>query len=230
MHKILVVDDDAELCELLAEYLSTEDFLIEAVHDGDSGVHRLLSGEHALAILDVMLPGANGFDVLRRVRATSRIPIIMLTARGDGVDRVVGLEIGADDYLPKPFEPRELLARIRAILRRSHLELAPAAPPVRLRVGDLELDFGARAVRCGGTAVTLTSVEFDVLTVLANAVGRVVSREEIAQRALGRAFNPLDRSVDMHVSNLRRKLGAHPDGAERIKSVRSVGYIYTSAP
>ncbi|OYT69332.1 MAG: DNA-binding response regulator [Chloracidobacterium sp. CP2_5A] len=222
MERILVIDDDTELCELVAEYLSAEGFAVEVVHDGELGARRATNEPFALLILDVMLPKLNGFETLKRIRAVSHVPTLMLTARGDDVDRIVGLEIGADDYLAKPFNPRELLARIRAILRRTKPELLAE----KLAVGDLELDFGARSVRRGGQPIAVTSVEFDLLGQLLQHAGQIVSRDDLSLRALGRPFYALDRSVDMHVSNLRKKLGPHVDGGERIKSVRGVGYLY----
>lgn len=222
MERLLVIDDDTELCELIVEYLSAEGFAVEVVHDGESGVKRATSEAFALIILDVMLPKLDGFETLKRIRAVSHVPTLMLTARGDDVDRIVGLEIGADDYLAKPFNPRELLARIRAILRRTKPELLAE----KLVVGDVELDFGSRSVRRQGQVVSVTSVEFDLLAVLLQHAGQIVSRDDLSLRALGRSFHPLDRSVDMHISNLRKKLGLHADGSERIKSVRSVGYLY----
>ncbi|MDQ3815909.1 MAG: response regulator transcription factor [Armatimonadota bacterium] len=237
MDRILIIDDDIELCELVTEYLTPEGLAVEAVHDGSSGVQRALSGEHALVVLDVMLPGLGGFEVLRHIReakeVASHIPVLMLTARGDDVDRIVGLELGADDYLPKPFNPRELVARIRAILRRARTasEETPRTPPrERLGVGDVELDMAARLVRCAGEAIELTAVEFDLLAALMRAAGNVVTREEIARGVFGRKFTAYDRSIDMHVSNLRKKLGHYNDGMERIKTVRSVGYIYVLPP
>src|SRR5512142_1184185 len=227
MERVLIVDDDVELCELVAEYLTPEGFQVEAVHDGPRGLERALSGEHVLVVLDVMLPGMSGLEVLRKLRAQSRIPVLILTARGDDVDRIVGLEIGADDYLAKPFNPRELLARLRAILRRVQPPAAAGPqPPRKLIVGDVELDPGARMVRRSGEAVDLTSVEFAVLEELMRAAGQVVTREQIAQDVLGRKFFPYDRSIDMHVSKLRKKLGDQSDGAERIKTIRGVGYTY----
>jgi two-component system, OmpR family, response regulator CpxR len=234
MDRVLVVDDDVELCELVAEYLRAEGFETEAAHDGEQGVARALSGEHSMVVLDVMLPGLNGFEVLRRIRsADARPPVLMLTARGDDVDRIVGLEIGADDYLAKPFNPRELVARIRAILRRTQPASADAAGRTtpsreRLNVGDIELDTGTRVVRRAGEQVELTAVEFDLLALLLRAVGRVVTREELVKAVLGRNLTPFDRSIDMHVSNLRRKLGHVSAETERIKTVRGVGYIYTA--
>jgi two-component system response regulator CpxR len=230
MERVLIVDDDVELCELVKEYLQAEGFDIEAVHDGVRGVERAASGEHALVVLDVMLPALNGFEVLRRLRAASRVPVLMLTARGDDVDRIVGLEIGADDYLAKPFNPREMVARIRAILRRVKPEAEAAVDGVareRLRVGDVEIDAGARVARRDDETLDLTAVEFDLLTALLRAAGRVVPREELVRTVLGRQLSPFDRSIDMHVSHLRRKLGNREDGNERIKTVRGVGYIYT---
>ncbi len=224
MERVLIVDDDVELCELVKEYLTPEGFEVEAVHNGEAGLKRALSGEHVMVVLDVMLPGMSGLDVLRKLRAESRVPVLILTARGDDVDRIVGLEIGADDYLPKPFNPRELLARIRAILRRTQ---KPASPPMeKIAVGDVELDPAARTVRRGGEPVELTSVEFGMLEALMRSSGQVVTREQLAQSVLGRKFMPYDRSIDMHVSKLRKKLG-DSEGGERIKTIRGVGYVFT---
>jgi DNA-binding response OmpR family regulator len=226
MDRVLVIDDDVELCELVSEYLAREGFSIETVHNGEQGVVRALSGDHSLVVLDVMLPGIGGFEVLRRIRKDSRQPVLMLTARGDDVDRIVGLELGADDYLPKPFNPRELVARIRAILRRTK-SYKEDEPNERLSAGDVEVDTGARTVRRGGNLIELTAVEFDLLAALLRSVGRVVSREDLVKSVLGRNLTPFDRSIDMHVSNLRKKLGQQPSGSERIKTIRGVGYIYT---
>ena len=224
MAKILIIDDDVELCELVGEYMTREGFEVDAAHNGDKGLERALSGEHALVVLDIMLPGMTGLDVLRRLRAESRTPVLILTARGEDVDRIVGLEIGADDYLPKPFNPRELVARVRAILRRSQATPASASAPVT--VGDVELDPGARTVTRDGQPVDLTAVEFSLLEALMRSAGQVVTREFLAQTVLGRRFVAYDRSIDMHVSKLRKKLGTPPGDGERIKTVRGVGYIY----
>ena len=230
MDQILIIDDDVALCELVTEYLEPLGFQIESVHRGDAGAERALAGKHSLVILDVMLPGLNGFEVLRRIRADSKVPVLMLTARGDDVDRIVGLEIGADDYLPKPFNPRELTARIRAILRRTSLEsLAEQRPARKLSVGDVELDSGTRAVSRAGQSVELTAVEFDLLEKLLRAAGSIVTRADLSQEVLGRSSSPFDRSIDMHISNLRKKLGPQFGGTERIKTVRGVGYIYAQA-
>jgi two-component system, OmpR family, response regulator CpxR len=224
MERILVIDDDVELCTLVSEYLQAEGFLVESVHDGETGLQRATSGGYLLAVLDVMLPGINGFEVLRRIRATSRLPVLLLTARGEDVDRIVGLEIGADDYLPKPFNPRELVARIRAILRRTHDKATTSAPEI-VRVGEIELDPATRIVKRDGQVVDLTSVEFNLLEVLLREAGRVVPRERLVNAVLSRKFSPFDRSIDMHVSKVRKKLG-DTDNDEHIKTVRGVGYIF----
>jgi two-component system, OmpR family, response regulator CpxR len=225
---VLVIDDDVELCKLLSRYLVQEGFQIDSVNAGESGVEHALSGRYALVVLDVMMPGMNGFDVLRRIRAESRTPVLMLTAKGDALDRVMGLEMGADDYLPKPFNPQELAARIRAILRRAKPEEKPGAPASSIPtvVGDVEMDSGARVVRRGEEIVNLTTVEFDLLDVLLRAAGQVVGREKLTRDVLGRDFSPFDRSIDTHVCNLRKKIGPLANGAERIKGVRGIGYIY----
>jgi len=230
MERVLVIDDDIELCELVAEYLEPEGFSVDVAGDGLEGVERALADTYAIIVLDVMLPSINGFEVLRRIRAKSRTPVLMLTARGADVDRIVGLELGADDYLPKPFNPRELVARIQAILRRTQgtpLHHASTTSSVIFTVGDVRLNTGARTVHRGGEFVELTTAEFDMLATLLAKAGRVVSREELAEAALGRPLAPLDRSVDMHVSSLRRKLGSEVGGVERIKTVRGTGYLYS---
>jgi len=221
MDRVLIVDDDVELCGLLAERLGTEGFVIEAVHDGLRGLERALSMEHALVVLDLMLPGMSGLDVLRRLRAQSPVPVLILTARGEDVDRILGLEIGADDYVPKPFNPRELIARIRAILRRSVQAASVAAPLV---VGDLRLDPAAREVWLNELPVNLTSVEFTLLETLLRDAGHILTREHLTETVLGRKLGPFDRVIDVHVSNLRRKL-ATAQGGDRIKAVRGSGYL-----
>lgn len=226
---VLLVDDDVDLVSLLEEYLQPEGFEIEAVHDGKQGLERAREEAHAVVILDVMLPSMNGLDVLRALRATSAIPILMLTARGDDVDRIVGLEMGADDYLPKPFNPRELLARLRALHRRSEASGPSNADREVLSAHDLVLDVGARTVRRGGALIELTSVEFGLLELLLRSVGQVVAREVIAEDVLGRRFTPYDRSIDVHISNLRKKLGQGPGGTERIQTVRGAGYVLVEA-
>jgi two-component system response regulator CpxR len=228
--RVLLVDDDAELAELVGEYLAREGFSLEAEVDGTRAIDRAVAGDHQLVVLDVMLPGVNGFDVLRSIRASSHIPVLMLTARGDEVDRIVGLELGADDYLSKPFNPRELVARIRAVLRRTQPETRVAGERAdRLAVDDVVVDLGRRLVRRGGAAVDLTAVEFALLELLMRAAGTVVRRDDLARGALGRNLLPFDRSIDVHVSRMRKKLGPRPDGGERITTLRAVGYLYTRA-
>ena len=226
MSKILIVDDDDELCELVSEYLGAEGFETECAHDGESGLKRALTNEHEMMVLDVMLPKMGGFDVLRNLRKESQLPVLMLTARGEETERIVGLEIGADDYLPKPFNPRELLARLKAVLRRTSAE-AGAGLPENISVGDLELSPASRSAKLAGDDLPLTSVEFDLLAALMREAGNVVKREDLSEKVLERELSPYDRSLDMHISNLRKKLGQRTDGSDRIKTVRSVGYIYT---
>jgi two-component system response regulator CpxR len=227
VRRVLIVDDDAELGELLGEYLANEGFILEFAQDGNTGLRRALAGGYSLVVLDVMLPGLNGFEVLRQLRMQSPVPVLMLTARGDDVDRIVGLEIGADDYLPKPFNPRELVARVHAILRRTAPSSEGAASsPESLQVGDVELDTRSRVVRRAGEIIEMTTAEFDLLRVLLQQAGKVVPREQLFQEVLGREFAVFDRSIDNHVSSLRRKLGSRINGVDRIKSVRNVGYQY----
>jgi len=227
---ILVIDDDRDLCELLDEYLTREGFWVETVHDGEKGIEKVLTGTYGVVVLDVMLPGKHdGYDVLKQMRARTNTPVLMLTARGDDVDRIVGLEMGADDYLPKPFNPRELVARLRAILRRSTPgtgRVSEGASSVRHWVGDVEMDMGTRTVLRAGKPVDLTSVEFTLLEMLLFKAGNIVTRDELAKTVLGRSLTPYDRSIDVHVSKLRKKLGRESGGTERIKSIRGSGYIY----
>ena len=227
--QVLVIDDDIELCKLVTRYLAQEGFQIDSVSTGAIGVDRALSGKYVLIVLDVMMPGMNGFDVLRRIRAESRMPVLMLTAKGDALDRVLGLEMGADDYLPKPFNPQELAARIRAILRRAKpADDAARAPATPIIVGDVEMDSSARVVRRANEVLNLTTVEFDLLEVLLRAAGQVIGREKLTRDVLGREFSPFDRSIDTHVCNLRKKAGPLADGSERIKGVRGIGYLYAA--
>ena len=225
MKKILIIDDDTGLCELLDDYLTMEGFSVKSVHVGEEGALLGAGGDFDFVVLDVMLPGLNGFEVLASIRNSSQVPVLMLTARGEEIDRIVGLEMGADDYLPKPFNPRELVARLRAVQRRvqgTHRREAGL-----LVTGDLELELGSRSVLSGAVPVELTSLEFSVLEVLVRSAGSVVSREDLTRKALGRSLNALDRSIDVHVSSLRKKLGPLAGGVERIKSVRGVGYLYS---
>jgi DNA-binding response OmpR family regulator len=225
---ILVIDDDAELCRLVSRFLGAEGYSVQTVQTSRLGIERALSGDYDLVVLDVMLPEMDGFEVLRRMRAKSSTPVLMLTARGDDLDRILGLEMGADDYLPKPFNTRELSARIRAILRRANSTNTSVALSeiTSMRLGDLELNPGARTVRCADEALNLTTVEFDLLQRLLRSAGSVVGREELTRDVLGREFSPFDRSIDTHVWSLRRKVGSALDGSERIKGIRGVGYLY----
>ncbi len=220
--RVLIVDDDAKLNALLADYLAGFGFTVETVQHPDEGLRRLRHEPPDLVILDVMLPGADGFAVCRRIRETSAVPIIMLTARGEVADRVVGLEMGADDYLPKPFEPRELVARAQAVLRRGR----PAAPGERLAAGTLEVDPEARTARLAGRTLDLTTAEFDLLLVLMRHRGRVLARERIMNEMRGMDWEAFDRSVDVLVSRLRQKLDDPPRRPEWIRTVRGVGYAF----
>ena len=219
--RALLIDDDLRLSELLASYFAPHDVEIAHAHDGRDGLQRVEQGGFDIVLLDLTMPGIDGLEVCRRIRKKSKIPIVMLTARGDETDRVVGLELGADDYLPKPFGPRELLARMRAVLRRS----APNALSERLRVGDLEIDVGARRVTVGGREVELTALELDLLLALARRAGSVVARDALFAAA-GRGDTAVsDRTVDVHISHLRLKLGDDSRAQKRIRTVRGVGYV-----
>ena len=222
--RILLVDDDRELCASLRRLLQMDGFEVTAVHTAIEGACKAVEEHFALIVLDVMLPGGDGRIVLKKIRSASEVPIIMLTARGDEGDRIAGLEAGADDYLPKPFNARELLARIRAVLKRN---VRKAPQPQTICVGDLEIYPLTRRVIQHGAEVPLTGAEFDILLVLVRSEGKVVSRDEIAEVCLGRPIAPFDRSVDNHISNLRKKLGATYRDKERIRSLRGTGYIYT---
>jgi len=221
MPRILLVDDDIELCELLTDYLSGEGFEVVSVHDGRSAVQRALEPGWDAVILDVMLPGMNGFDVLKHIKPACEAPVLMLTARGEDTDTVVGLELGADDYVAKPANPRVLVARLRALLRRK-----TDAGPGLLHVGDVELDPAARRVTVAGRPVSLTGAEFNLLALLLRDAGHVVPKETLASEALGRGLQAFDRRIETHMTQIRRKLGPFPDGASRIETVRGAGYQY----
>lgn len=235
MIKALLVDDDRDLAGLLGEYLGAHDVSLVHVEDGQSGLDALgKSSAFDVVLLDVMLPGMDGFEVCRRIRAAHDVPIVMLTARGDDADRIVGLELGADDYVPKPFNPRELLARVRAVLRRAKPASVAKAEPARIVVGPIEIDIGGRTVSRGGAEVTLTSFEFRILLELARRAGDTVTREELASHVRepgskgkgGASYDPsVDRSLDVHVSRLRQKLEDDPKEPRIIKTVRGVGYV-----
>ena len=222
MDDVLLIDDDVELCSMLKDYLGKNGFRIATEHRGDTGLVAAQEGHWALVLLDVMLPGMDGFDVLKRIRAGSSVNVLLLTARGGDADRISGLEGGADDYLLKPFNPRELLARMRAILRRN---MTPGSSELEsLRVQDLELDLAARLVLWKGKKVELTDVEFGLLEVLMRSPGKVVNRDDLSEKVLGRRFDPLDRSLDMHVSRLRRKLVQDGASEDQVKTIRGIGY------
>jgi DNA-binding response OmpR family regulator len=222
----LLIDDDARLGALVAEYLGKHEIDVTVVGDGERGLAALRKRRFDVVLLDLMLPGLDGLEVCRRIRAVpemAAMPVIMLTAKGEDVDRIVGLELGADDYLPKPFNPRELLARIRAVLRRSAPGASGPSPP-RLRAGPLEIDFDAREVTMAGRRQVLTHYEFELLAALARAAGRVLSREQLLDALKGAEYETFDRSIDVHISKLRAKLEADPKAPRLIKTVRGVGY------
>lgn len=223
MAKVLLVDDDVELGTMLREYLEHEGFGVTLVHDGEAGVREALGGGCDIVVLDVMMPGLSGTEVLRRIRAESRLPVLMLTARGDDIDRVLGLELGADDYVPKPCTPRELVARLRAILRRTAASGANGGAPA-LKTGRLCIEPDKRRAEWDGRPLELTSTEFNLLEALARQVGNVVSKAALSEHGLGRPLSRYDRSIDVHVSNLRQKLGTTSDGRSWIQTVRGIGY------
>ncbi|MBF0588234.1 MAG: response regulator transcription factor [Magnetococcales bacterium] len=224
---ILLVDDDRELCSMLASYLAQDGFTCQAVHDGESALKRALSENFDALVLDVMMPGLNGFDVVRRLREKSQTPVLMLTARGDETDSIVGLEIGADDYLAKPCSPRMLAARLRAVLRRSGgVGASSGSGPHPITVEDVTLHPGTLQVTVGQMDPELTGAEFNLLRTLMEAAGHAVSKEILCEQGLGRKLTAYDRSVDIHISSLRRKLGKRGDGSGRILTMRGVGYLY----
>jgi DNA-binding response OmpR family regulator len=225
--RVLVVDDDVKLCRLIRDYLEPVGYDVIAAHNGATGLQLALSEPFAALILDVMLPGLDGLELLRRLRAESAVPVLMLTGRGEEPDRIVGLELGADDYLPKTFSTRELLARLRAVIRRS---LASSAKSIEknsevVTNGDLFIDAGSRTVKLGGEPLSLTAVEFDLLNSLASSAGRIKTREQLLLEVADRDFDVFDRSVDVHISSLRKKLGDDPKSPRFIVTIRSAGYM-----
>lgn len=219
--KILIVDDDVELAGLFKEYLEQDGFSVEMTHQGESGLRLALSGDYQLVILDIMLPDIKGTEILSRIRIESRIPVLMFTARGDDVDRIIGLESGADDYVPKPCTPRELAARIRAILRRTQSLVSDNGPII---AGPLKIWSEKRKVSWFDRDMELTSTEFNLLEALATNSGRIVSKNELSEKALGRPLARFDRSIDVHMSSIRQKLGCQQDGRSYIQTVRGQGY------
>lgn len=227
--RVLIIDDDRKLCALIRDYLGPLGFEVTAEHTGPAGVEQAITGNHDVVILDVMLPGLDGFEVLKRIRLKSQVPVLMLTARGEETDRIVGLEVGADDYLPKTFSTRELLARLRAVMRRASRPTPAAggeAPSGEIVVGDLRLNSEARAAALGDKPLDLTAIEFDLLECLARARGRVRSREQLIESITERNYDVYDRSVDVHICSLRKKLGDESASPRFIRTVRAVGYLF----
>lgn len=225
-NRILMIDDDLKLCRLVKDYLAPFGFAVETAHDGISGLEALQSGDFGAVILDVMMPQMDGFEVLKRLRRFSDVPVLMLTALGDESDRIVGLEIGADDYLPKTFSTRELLARLRAVTRRSNISAAQSKNDAeKLTVGDVVINPATREVRKSDEPIILTALEFDLLVCLARSKGRVLDRDQILDAVAGREYDVFDRSIDVHISSLRRKLGDDSKNPRYIKTIRSVGYM-----
>ena len=230
MDQILLADDDTELCVLLSEYLDAENFQVTSVHDGETAIQYALNNHYDVMILDIMMPRLSGLEVLKRLQDKVQMPILMLTARGDDIDRILGLEMGADDYLPKPCNPRELVARLRAILRRTTqtqgTQIDDQQESVSI-IGDLTLDRSNRTVKIMQRIINLTSTEFNVLDSLIKQAGQVVDKETLTEESLLRKLTVYDRSIDMHLSKIRKKLGSHADGSQRIKTIRGTGYLYT---
>lgn len=224
-NQVLIIDDDTELTELLIEYLEQEGFKVTCVHDGETGIKKALNQPFDAIILDVMLPKLNGFEVLRGIREHANTPVLMLTARGDDIDRIVGLEIGADDYLPKPCNPRELVARLKAILRRT--QKAPVHKP-SIEYHNIIVDCSKRLVTVSGVPLELTNAEFNILEMLMKSPGQAFSKEELTEYALGRKYTAYDRSIDVHISNLRNKIGDNNPDKELIKTVRGFGYMFNA--
>jgi len=229
MNKVLLVDDDVELTAMLSQYLVREGFEVHAVHDGEAGAAEATRQPYSIVVLDIMMPRLSGIEALRRIRTTSHVPVLMLTARGDNIDRIVGLDMGADDYVPKPCTPGELVARIRAILRRTEGR-EPAASPTAMRgarmlqAGPLTLSTGSRTAAWQGRPLELTGTEFMLLEVLARQAGQLVSKQDISQQAFGQPLARFDRRIDVHISSIRQKLGLRVDGQSWIQSVRGRGY------
>lgn len=225
--RLLLVDDDLKLCRLVRQYLEPLGYSVSLAHNGEDGLHAALAGNFDAVILDVMMPRLDGFEVLRRLRARSSVPVLMLTGVGEEADRIVGLELGADDYLPKTFSTRELLARLRAVIRRSRMtaQLKQEEPAAKVTVGDLAMEPASRTASLAGQPISLTAVEFDLLLSLARSAGRVKTRERLLIEVAERDFEAFDRSVDVHISSLRRKLGDDPKSPRFIQTIRSVGYL-----
>ncbi len=222
------MDDDQELCELLVRYLQREGIEVDQVHTGADGLRQAFTYPYDAMVLDVMMPGMTGLEVLTELRKKSQLPVVMLTAKGDEMDRIVGLEIGADDYLPKPCNPRELIARLRAVFRRAQSEPTTKNSDV-IRIDELEIDHSQHHVLKNNELLELTVTEYNILNTLVSHLGTVVEKNQLAEEAMSRSLTLFDRSLDMHLSNLRKKLGVHDDGQARIKTIRGVGYMYVTA-
>lgn len=223
---VLLVDDDVELTAMLTQYLQAEGFAVDAAHDGEAGVRLTLGGRYAIVVLDVMMPGLSGIDALRSIRRSSAVPVLMLTARGDDIDRIAGLNLGADDYVSKPCTPGELVARLRAILRRAQPAPGAAQSTAPIRAGHLVMWPGGRRALWKGQPIELTGTEFCLVEVLARQSGHLVSKEEISRQAFGRSLAPFDRRIDVHISSIRQKLGLREDGQSWIQGVRGMGYQF----
>jgi DNA-binding response OmpR family regulator len=226
--RVLLVDDDPQLCSMLAEYLQREGFVVSTVHNGQAGVDAIAEGGIDVVVMDITMPVMDGFEALRRIRTISDVPVVMLTARGDEVDRIVGLEIGADDYLPKPFNPRELTARLRAVLRRASLSPTAVSGNDALEHGSVRIEPGSRRLLKHGESVSVTATEFVIAELLLRSAGQIVTKDDLMEKALGRRLTPYDRSLDTHIANLRRKLGTADDGSSLIKTVRGQGYLFVT--
>lgn len=223
--RVLMIDDDVKLCRLVKDYLEMMGFAVESAHTGPDGLEKVAKGNYQAVILDVMLPGMDGFEVLKQIRRVSTVPVLMLTALGDESDRIVGLEIGADDYLPKTFSTRELLARLRAVTRRSQMTAQAARQPEEITVKDININPSARKASRQDELLNLTALEFDLLLCLARSAGNVLDRDTLLNEIAGRDYDVFDRSIDVHISSLRRKLGDDPKNPRYIKTIRSVGYM-----
>lgn len=224
---ILMIDDDVELCELMQRFLAGEGFTLTSAHDGNSGLEQVKSSDFELIILDIMMPGKNGMDVLRELRSFSQLPVIMLTARGEEMDRILGLELGADDYLPKPCNPRELAARIRAILRRSEQQNANRNDGESC-FGSIRWQPQARSITESGVELDLTATEYNILAALMERAGEVVDKQKLSQQALGKRHGPFDRTLDVHIGHLRKKLAPLANAEPRIKTVRGIGWLFVA--
>lgn len=224
--KLLMIDDDTDLCELLSEYLSAQGFSVQTSHDGQQGLELALQNDYALILLDVMLPSIDGFEVLKQLRQSKLTPVIMLTAKGEDFDRIFGLELGADDYIPKPFNHRELLARVKAITRRiEHINSVSNNTNKKLSLNGITINFAAREASINNTPLTLTGTEYEILALLIKHAPDVISKEQISEDVLGRRLASFDRSIDMHVSNIRKKIAEHIEG-DKIKTMRGTGYVF----